>query len=122
MEMNDEQILKVFNNITLEELHRQKDSAVEVFKAMVPTAISFEMVRAGDKYGIVYEFLNSTSAGKLIADHPEKIQEVGEKMGQLLRDTHDASMKHRSLFLPILRMRKNRFIRDLGFLKSESDS
>ena len=95
--INEEQILKVFNNITLEELKAQKSSAVEVFKAMVPTAISFEMVRVGDKYGIIYEFLNSTFVGKKLAEHPEKVQEIGEKMGLLLKEQHEASMKGRTL-------------------------
>ena len=95
--INEEQILKVFNDITLEELQKQKTSAVEVFKAMVPTAISFEMVRVGDKYGIIYEFLNATSVGKALADHPEKVQEIGEKMGMLLKELHGASMEGRAL-------------------------
>ncbi len=95
--INDEQILKVFNDITLEELEKQKASAVEVFKSMIPTAISFEMVRVGDKYGIVYEFLNSTSVGKALADHPEKVQETGERMGTLLKNLHEASMEGRTL-------------------------
>ena len=95
--INDEQILKVFNDITPEELKKQKDSAVEVFKAMVPTAISFETVRVGDKYGIIYEFLNATSVGKALADHPERVQETGEKMGMLLKELHSASMEGRSL-------------------------
>ena len=95
--INDEQILKVFNDITLEELEKQKTSSVELIKAMVPTAISFEMVRVGDKYGIIYEFLNSTSVGKALADHPEKVQEIGEKMGMLLKEQHEASMSGRAL-------------------------
>ena len=94
--INDEQILKVFNNITLEELERQKAAAVEVFTTLVPTAISFEMVKVGDKYGIVYEFLNSTSVGKALADHPERVQEIGEKMGLLLKEMHEASTSGRS--------------------------
>ncbi|MCR4752360.1 MAG: phosphotransferase [Eubacterium sp.] len=95
--INDEQILKVFNDITPEELQKQKSSAVEVFKAMVPTAISFETVRVGDRYGIIYEFLNATSVGKALADQPDKVQEFGEKMGMLLKELHGASMEGRAL-------------------------
>ena len=91
--INDEQILKVFNNITPEELQKQKDSAVEVFKAMVPTVISFEMVKVGDKYGLIYEFLDSTSVGKELADHPERVREIGEIMGTLLKELHEAPRK-----------------------------
>ena len=94
--INDEQILKVFNDISMEELQKQKASAVEVFKAMVPTAISFETVRVGDKYGIIYEFLNSASAGKVLAEHPERLQEIGENMGILLKKLHEASMEGRT--------------------------
>jgi uncharacterized protein (TIGR02172 family) len=95
--INDEQILKVFNDISLEELQKQKSSAVEVFKAMVPTPISFELVRVGDKYGIIYEFIGSAPVGKVLAEHPERVQEIGEKMGMLLRNQHEASMENRSL-------------------------
>ena len=95
--INDEQILKVFNDITPEELQKQKATATEVFKAMVPTAISFEMVRVGDKYGIIYEFLNGASVGKTLAEHPERVQEIGEKMGLLLTEQHNASMENRPL-------------------------
>lgn len=95
--INDEQILKVFNDITLEELYKQKASAVEVFKAMIPTAISFEMVKVGDKYGIIYEFLDAVFVGKALADHPERVQKIGIKMGRLLREQHDASMEGRTL-------------------------
>ena len=95
--INDEQILKVFNDITLEELQKQKAAATEVFKAMVPTAISFEMVSVGDKYGIVYEFLNGASVGKTLAEHPERVREIGERMGLLFKEQHAASMKNRAL-------------------------
>ena len=95
--INDEQILKVFNDISLEDLQRQKDTAVEVFKSMVPTPISYEMVKVGDKYGIIYEFLNGSSVGKAMADHPERVQEMGEKMGELFSQLHAASMKDLTL-------------------------
>ena len=95
--INDEQILKVFNEITYEELERQKATAVSLFKAMVPTAISFEMVRVGDRYGIVYEFLNGASVGKTLAQHPERVQEIGERMGMLLKEQHEASMESAAL-------------------------
>lgn len=94
--INDEQILKVFNDITLEELEKQKRSAVEVLKTMVPTAISFETVKVGDKYGIIYELLNATSVGKELAAHPERVQEIGEKMGLLLKEQHEASTEGRT--------------------------
>ena len=77
--INDEQILKVFNDISLEELQKQKNASVEVFKAMVPTAISFEIVKVGDKYGIIYEFLDSTSVGKALSEHPKRVQEIADR-------------------------------------------
>ena len=64
---------------------------------MVPTPISFELVRVGDKYGIIYEFIGSAPVGKVLAEHPERVQEIGEKMGMLLRNQHEASMENRSL-------------------------
>ncbi|MBR0147249.1 MAG: phosphotransferase [Eubacterium sp.] len=95
--INNEQILKVFNDISVEDLQRQKETAVEVFKSMVPTPISYEIVKAGGKYGIIYEFLNGSSVGKAIADHPERVREMGEKMGELFSQLHAASIKDLTL-------------------------
>ena len=57
--INDEQIIKIYNNISVKKLEERKHWARELFKAGVPTAISFETVVVGDKYGIIFELFHS---------------------------------------------------------------
>ena len=45
--INDEQIIKIYNNISVKKLEERKHWARELFKAGVPTAISFETVVVG---------------------------------------------------------------------------
>ena len=110
--INDEQILKVFNCITLEELKKQKESAVEVFKAMVPTAISFEMVRVGDKYGIIYEFLNATSVGKALADHPEKKDEAQKFITKFAKNANYNAIHEPALASKLYNDFKSNFLKE----------
>ena len=156
--INDEQILKVFNNITLEELEKQKTSAVEVLKTMVPTAISFEMVKVGDKYGINHEFL--AKQPKNLLKSTCLTPKLAKQVAKITRSTYFEAMDIKAekqykklmsgfvpfllvlnlgrlgdkaeymskfslflllhFFLPVLRLKKRSFIRDLEILKYES--
>ena len=90
--INDEQIIKVFNHITIQKLEERKLWARELFKAGVPTAISFETAIVGDQYGIVYELLHSKTVGQQLIENPEKMEQSGIKMGNLLKTIHSCKI------------------------------
>ena len=84
-----ETIIKVYNpGTSMEKIALEKKYAREAFKNGIPTAISFDTVEVGDRYGIVFELLNATTVGRAISDEPDRIKEYGTKMGQLLRILH----------------------------------
>ena len=84
-----ETIIKVYNpGTSMEKIALEKKFAREAFKNGIPTAISFDTVEVGDRYGIVFELLNATTVGRAISDEPDRIKEYGTKMGQLLRILH----------------------------------
>ena len=51
------------------------------------------MVRAGERYGAVFELLNATSISKLIARDPENIDSYVNTFADLLRDIHAIDTK-----------------------------
>ncbi len=90
--INDEQIIKIYNNISVKKLEERKHWARELFKAGVPTAISFETVVVGDKYGIIFELFHSKTVGQQLIENPEKLEQSGIKMGKLLKTIHSCKI------------------------------
>ena len=88
--LNKDTIIKVFNRapITLERIESDQKRAREIFIRDIPTAISFDVVRVGEHYGIVYEMIDAISLSAAITQNPERIPELGRKAGALLKKLH----------------------------------
>ena len=85
--VDDETIVKVFCNggtIPLDYVKEEQNNAKAAFVAGVPTAISFDTVKCGEYYGIVYEMIDSKTLSQAVVDEPEK-------WGCLLRNTPHSS-------------------------------
>jgi len=86
--INDEQIVKVFNNsVEYDLICREREIARRALVAGVPTCISFEVVKVDDRYGIVYELINSETLEELIAKNPKDDRYI-KKYVDLLKDIH----------------------------------
>lgn len=84
-----ETIVKVYNpGISLEEVRSERDTAQSVFLLGVPTAISYDVVRCGECYGVVYELLDAKTVAQIIDADPSRLQEMGQKSAKLLRQLH----------------------------------
>ncbi len=87
-------IIKVFReSASLEKIETEKRYARAAFMSGIPTAISFDTVKVGNCYGIVFEMLDAKTVGKTISDAPETVSEYGEKMGDLLKILHSTEME-----------------------------
>ncbi|WP_295157568.1 STAS domain-containing protein [uncultured Ruminococcus sp.] len=87
--IDDETIVKVFCNggiIPLDYVKEELNNAKTAFLAGVPTAISFDTVKCGDYYGIVYEMIDSKTLSKAIVDEPERIAEFAVKYATFIKD------------------------------------
>lgn len=87
--VDDETIVKVFcngGNISLDYVKEELNNAKTAFLAGVPTAISFDTVKCGDYYGIVYEMIDSKTLSKAIVDEPEKIDELAVKYAAFIKE------------------------------------
>ena len=87
--INDETIVKVFNEgKTLEYVKKSRETAQTAFVHGIPCAISYDAVKVGNCYGVVYELLNVRTLGRTIHSEPEKAEYWAEKSAALLRKLH----------------------------------
>lgn len=84
-----DEIVKVFREgSSLEDVTKEISMAKEAFVLGMPTAISFDTVRVGNCYGLVYELLDATTMAKLISSTPERIPEYAVQFAKLAKELH----------------------------------
>lgn len=86
---NDDTIIKVFRDgTTIDEVRNEITMSKEAFVMGMPTAISFDIVKVGAQYGLVYELLHADTLSSLITHHPERIHEYARMYADLFRQLH----------------------------------
>ena len=84
--LDNDTIVKVFNRTSdPNQIDRELRLAKEAFVLGVPTAISFDIVRAGDKLGVCFEMLDCMSLKTAVITHPERSEEYLKKYAELLK-------------------------------------
>ena len=87
--LDDDTIIKVFREgTTMDEVRTEITMAKEAFLLGMPTAISFDVVRVGCQYGLVYELLRAETLSTCIWREPERLDEFAREYAQLLRQLH----------------------------------
>ncbi|MBQ3670244.1 MAG: phosphotransferase [Treponema sp.] len=93
-----ETIVKVYTaNFSLEAIQQERDTAQKAFLMGVPTAISYDVVKCGENYGVVYELLNAKTTAQIMNAEPERIPEIGKKSANLLKQLHQISVDEGAL-------------------------
>lgn len=84
--LNKDTIVKVFNRTSdPEQIERELRLAKEAFVLGVPTAISFDVVKVGDKMGVCFEMLDCMSLKTALLTDKNKYNEYLEKYAALLK-------------------------------------
>ena len=90
--INADTMVKAYReNFSLSEIQKELSAAKEVFLLGIPTAISYDIVRIGDRLGAVYEMLRATTLAELISKHPERIEVYARQFAGLLKTIHSVS-------------------------------
>lgn len=90
--MDGDTMVKAYReNFTLKEIRTELEAAKAVFMLGIPTAISYDIVRLGNRFGAVYEMLEAETLAALIHDRPDRIEEYARMMVQLLKSIHEVS-------------------------------
>ena len=89
----EDTIVKVYRpTVSMEEIQREKQLARWSFVKGLPTAISFDIVRVGDRYGVVYEMLNARSAADYIKESDENFENFVSKSVELMNRIHSVEV------------------------------
>ena len=87
--LNDDTIIKVFREgTTMDEVRKEITMSKEAFVMGMPTAISFDVVRVGEQYGLVYELLQAQTLSACLKKSPERVDELARKYAGLFRQMH----------------------------------
>ncbi len=86
-------IVKIYNMPdSLPAIEDERNKARSAFLKGVPTAISFDIVKAGDCYGTVFELLKAKTYNDLIRNEPENADALIAEYTDFLRSVHAVEM------------------------------
>lgn len=83
--LDPDTIVKVYKKAGYDEIKRGMSLIKQAFVKGLPTAISFDIVQCGDKYGVVFELIKSDTLANRIRQEPERLDEYMEKYVELVR-------------------------------------
>jgi len=87
--LDAERILKLYTRPNvLNSIIREKANAKYAFLLGIPTAISFDIVKVGDKFGSVFELLEASSIANLVIKDPESLDSYIKPYTKLIKDLH----------------------------------
>ncbi len=79
-------IIKVFNRTSdPEQIERELKLAKEAFVRGIPTAISFDIVKVDDKYGVRFEMLDCMPLRDAFINNPDQYESLVERYATLLK-------------------------------------
>ncbi len=92
--LNPDTIIKVYKNSdALDDIKRERELAKTALVLGINTAIPFDVVRVGDKYGSVFELLSAKSLTKLILSDPDNKDKYIRIFADLLKEIHATEVK-----------------------------
>lgn len=92
--LNPDTIIKVYRNSdALDDIKRERELAKTALVLGVNTAIPFDVVKVGDKYGSVFELLSAKSITKLIIAEPENKDKYIKIFADMLKEIHNTPVK-----------------------------
>lgn len=87
--MDADTIVKVFRpGIDFGMVKNEIAKAKVAFMHGIPTAISYDVVKVGECYGVVYELLNAKDLADCMKDDPEHMEEYIRMFADVIREMH----------------------------------
>ncbi len=96
--LDEDTIVKVYEiPDSLPMIENEQKRAKQAFLKGIPTAISYDIVKVGEKYGSVFEMLRASTYNDLIVDHPERLDEIVRGFARFIRQFHTVEMERGEL-------------------------
>ena len=71
-----------------EKIKGERETSRKAFLKGIPTAISYDFVKADGYYGIVYEMINAKTLAQVIGEQPDKLEYYAKECAKLLKQLH----------------------------------
>lgn len=92
--VDDDTIVKVYEiPDCLPMIENEQKCAKQAFLNGIPTAISYDVVKVGDKYGSVFEMLKASTFNDLLIEQPERREEIVHQYARFIRKLHTVLME-----------------------------
>lgn len=87
-------VVKVYNlPDCMSMIENEQKRARQAFVKGIPTAIPFDIVRVGEKYGTVFELVKADNYCSLLIGNPEKAEEIIREYASLVKAVHAVVME-----------------------------
>ena len=87
--MDADTIVKVYKEQNSpEKIKSERETSRKAFLKGIPTAISYDFVKADGYYGIVYEMINAKTLAQVIGEEPDKPEYYAKECAKLLKQLH----------------------------------
>ena len=87
--LDPDTIVKIYRpEIKFDFIEQERNTSQKAFLMGVPTAISYDIVKCGESYGVVYEMLNAKTVAQIFEEDPGKIPEITRRLTELLKELH----------------------------------
>lgn len=89
--LDDETVVKIYNGgeEVLPVIEKDQRNARQAFVGGIPTAIPFGIVRAGDRFGEMYEMIDARNLNEIVREDPASLSWVIPKYAEFIRSLHD---------------------------------
>ena len=81
------------NSDALDDIKRERELAKTALVLGINTAIPFDVVKVGDKYGSVFELLSAKSLTKLMGEDPDNKDKYIKIFADMLKEIHSTPVK-----------------------------
>lgn len=92
--IENETIVKLYTDgVPLEKIKQELYLAKEAFLAGIPTPLSYDLVKCGDAYGVVFEMLDhADTVGHTLTENPDRFDEIMKKFVDAFRIVHHVKL------------------------------
>lgn len=87
--LDGDTIVKIFGEKEpFDEIEREISYSKKAFVFGIPTAISYDVVKCGNCFGVVYELINADTLTNWLCAHPDTLDEYADKYGAIVKTLH----------------------------------
>ena len=91
--IDEDTIVKVYDLPDISMIENEQQRAKLALLKGIPTAISYDVVKVGEKYGSVFEMLKATTLNDALVASPERRDEIVEAYARFIHQIHDVEME-----------------------------